>query len=91
MNWEAISVVLVIVGGIAGALATVFWWIIQKLRIDLDALRQELTAHRLYAAENYVTSNELAKAFDGITASLKEIFSKLDKLMESKADKDCHR
>lgn len=91
MNWEALSALSAIFVPIGGAMCVVLWWIMQKIRSDVDLLEQALAAHRLHVAENYVTNGALAKALDGVNDSLKEIFLKLDKIMDSKADKECRR
>ena len=91
MNWEAVAGTASVLVPFVVAFATVFWWIIQRLRTDIDMVKQQLAEHRLHVAENYVTNSELAKAIDGMNKSFSEVFAKLDRLMESKADKDCHR
>jgi hypothetical protein len=98
MNWEAVSAAAAVLVPLAGLFATIFWKTAEKLRADIDEqkkradeVERQLAAHRLHVAENYVTNAELARAIEGMNKSFSEVFVKLDRLMDSKADKDCHR
>jgi len=97
MNWEAVSAAAAILVPLAGLFATIFWKTNEKIRADMDKqkdraddLEKRLAEHKLHVAETYATSTELTRAMDGVNKSVGEVLAKLDRLMESKADKECH-
>ncbi|WP_157640669.1 hypothetical protein [Burkholderia ubonensis] len=74
---------------ISGA-AGILWWLLRSVHAKADQISNEFAAFRLHVAENYVTSNTLQKALDGLTDTVKAVFAKLERIedkLDGKADK----
>ncbi|HDR9003066.1 hypothetical protein [Burkholderia vietnamiensis] len=68
----------------------VLWWLLRGAHTKAEATAQELANFKLHVAENYVTSNTLQKALDGLTDTIKAVFAKLERIedkLDGKADK----
>jgi hypothetical protein len=46
-----------------------------------DGILRALEAHKLYSAENYATSHELANAIEGFKASIDRLSDRLDQFL----------
>lgn len=59
------------------------WVLGQMARRDkeIEALRRSLEAHKLYAAENYVTGAEVSRALGKVETAIENLTSRLDALL----------
>lgn len=55
-----------------------------RAKIAEDELRRALEAHKLYAAENFATTHELANALGRVEASIERLADRLDKIFMEK-------
>lgn len=82
------------IGGIvATGLYMVIGWMIKMIHAKIDtnskkhdALSEKLDAHKLYAANNYITRTETNVLIDKILNKLDRIEDKLDKKMDKAND-----
>ena len=55
-----------------------------RAKVAEEALARELSAHKLYAAENFATSHELASSLGRVEAAIERLADRLDKLLMEK-------
>jgi hypothetical protein len=60
----------------------VLWIGFRDLKATAEKTVSELAAHKLHAAETYVTQGELARAIDTLSRSIDAVFKKLDRIEE---------
>ena len=109
MDWTAIAEVGCFIFGAIGTIFTTLYFRNQaktdeemkKHGETIDGLSKELANHKLYAAENYVTSRELDRTVGDIKQTLERMTNSIEKLgsemrdiflhiqakLDSKADK----
>lgn len=60
----------------------VLWISFRDLKATAEANVRELAAHKLHAAENYVTQSDLTRAIDALSRGIDAVFKKLDRIEE---------
>lgn len=74
LTWEVVSAVIVVFGVISGV-----WWRVEgMIRKNTD----DLAAHKLHTAENYVTKAGMAEQTDRIMRSIEGVAEKIDRTNE---------
>ena len=77
ITWDILLALLTIMGAVV---AVVVW-----VHSRLEAQRRSLEAHRLYAAENYVTKAGMSEGLKRIETALERIEQRIDGLYQGPA------
>ncbi|WP_147432504.1 hypothetical protein [Pararobbsia silviterrae] len=87
---QAIWAVLVLV---LMAFSTVLWFLFMSVRADARKANDGLAEHRVYCAENYVTSKELTESIGALNQTIDRLIAAVNTNMEEtrRALSEIHR
>lgn len=81
MDFETVRLIIeVIVGILITPFALVLWWNFRVLKAQADSTQKELTDFKLHVAVTHPTQNNLSKAIDGFTETVRELFARVDSI-----------